>query len=195
MPSVSHPKAISRDPRTWTPDEQRFRELLLYVSQKCANDPRFGAVKLNKILFFSDFLFYGEHGKPITCFEYQKLENGPAPRDLKRIRTQMQAEGILGVQVVPLKSGHTQHRTVNLRSPNLKVFKADQIAIVDQVIDALATADAETASELSHRMIGWIAARDNETIPYETAFVSNQPLTDVDRTRGWRFAKGQNLVS
>ena len=37
--------------KVWPENEERFRELVLCVSQKCANDPKFGSVKLNKILF------------------------------------------------------------------------------------------------------------------------------------------------
>jgi len=36
-------------------DERKFKELILYVADKCSDDPDFGAVKLNKILFYSDF--------------------------------------------------------------------------------------------------------------------------------------------
>ena len=34
--------------------ERRFRELLLYICEKCATDPKYGTTKLNKILYFSD---------------------------------------------------------------------------------------------------------------------------------------------
>jgi len=34
------------------PNLDKFRELILYISQKCANDPSFGAIKVNKILYF-----------------------------------------------------------------------------------------------------------------------------------------------
>ena len=34
----------------------KFRELILYIAQESEGDPNFGATKLNKILFFCDFL-------------------------------------------------------------------------------------------------------------------------------------------
>ena len=45
---------------------EKFRELLVYVSKKCEDDPTFGAVKLNKILYYADFAAYRQGGKPIT---------------------------------------------------------------------------------------------------------------------------------
>ena len=69
--------------------ERRFRELLLYICEKSATDPKFGATKLNKILYFSDFLAFARYGKPITGFEYQRERNGPVPKRLVSIRNQM----------------------------------------------------------------------------------------------------------
>ena len=35
---------------------KRLRELILFIAERCLNNPTFGAVKLNKILFFADFI-------------------------------------------------------------------------------------------------------------------------------------------
>ena len=169
--------------KKWPEKDDRFRELILYVCQKCATDPKFGATKLNKILYFSDFLAYAELEEPITGFEYQRLPNGPAPRRMIPIRDQMIKKGDLGSQVVPLKGGRTQHRLVNLRVPDLSVFTAEQISLADRVIAELWDLDAEAVSDLSHRIMGWKFADVNETIPYETVFISSEPLTEVDVQR------------
>jgi Protein of unknown function (DUF4065) len=169
--------------KKWTENESRYRELTLYVCQKCATDPKFGAIKLSKILYFSDFLAYAELGEPITGFEYQRLPNGPAPRRQIPMREEMIKRHELGIQVVRLKGGRTQHRAVNLRVPDLSVFTAAQIALVDRVIEELWDLDAEAVSELSHRMMGWRLADLGETIPYETVFISSEPLTETDVQR------------
>src|SRR5215469_1387653 len=39
--------------------EKRLTELILYISKKLSNDEYFGQVKLNKVVFFSDFTAYG----------------------------------------------------------------------------------------------------------------------------------------
>lgn len=174
---------------------ERFRELVLYISQKCANDPRFGATKLNKILYFSDFVCYAHYGQPLTGVEYQRLPNGPAPRRLLPIREEMQQEGSLGIQEVPLRNGRMQVRTVNLRQPNLDIFSAKEIALVDSVIEALSNETAQGVSDLSHNMVGWKVARDQENIPYTTVFLSDAPLNDIDIQRGREVAKEFDLVA
>jgi hypothetical protein len=169
-------------------NEAKFKELILYVSQQCAGDPKFGAVKLNKILFFSDYLAYAQYGSAITNFEYQRLRNGPAPRRFVPIRDEMIEQRELGIQVIPLRNGHTQHRAVNLRKPNLSVFSAEEIALVDTVISALSNEDAQSVSEISHRTVAWQAALEGETIPYGMVFLSNQPLTEAELIRGLEIA-------
>ena len=171
-----------------------MKELVLYISQKCADDPSFGSTKLSKILYFSDFLAYAYYGRPITAFEYQKLPYGPAPRRLLPVCEEMIQAKELGIQEIPLRNGYVQKRAVNLRPPNLDVFTAKQIALVDAVIEALAKADARTVSTWSHMMLGWALAEMNETIPYETIFLTEEPLNEIDILRGLEVAKEFGLL-
>ncbi len=159
-------------------DERKLAELILYISEKCANDPTFGATKLNKILCFSDFLFYAYNDRGITNVEYQKLPNGPAPRRLIPVRDELINNGELALQEVVLKSGLSQRRTVNLRRPNLEIFSGTEIAMVDRVIESMQDVTADQASELSHNLVGWLVAEDGETIPYNTIYFANPPITE-----------------
>jgi hypothetical protein len=176
-------------------DDDKFKELVLYISQKCANHPKFGATKLNKILYFSDFLAYAKLGSAITHFDYQKLPYGPAPRRLLPIQSQMIADGELVLQPVSLWSGNIQNRTVNLRNPKLSVFTADEIALVDAVIEAFEDDDAEAVSELTHRMVGWKVVQKGENIPYSTIFLSDEPLTEEEIERGRELAEQHGLLA
>jgi len=162
------------------PDEQKLAELILYISQKCANDPTFGATKLNKILCYSDFLFYAYNDRGITNVEYQKLPNGPAPRRLIPVRNELIKNGDLAMQEVILKSGETQKRAVNLRAPNLDAFTGAEIAMVDRMIESMQGVTAEDVSDMSHSLVGWLVADEGETIPYNSIYFSNPPLSDAE---------------
>src|SRR5690349_20186889 len=105
--------------KKWTENDARFKELILYICQKCATDPKFGATKLDKLLYFSDFLAYAQLGELITGFEYRRLPNGPAPRRFVSVRDDMVARRDLGFQTVPVRGGRTQNRAINLRTPDL----------------------------------------------------------------------------
>jgi len=169
--------------------DTKLGELILYISQKCALDPNFGATKLNKILYFSDFLAYGNWGKSITGSQYQHLPKGPAPKQLRPVRAQLQASGWLAIQPVQLSNGYVQHRTVNLREPDLTLFSGTEIALVDRVIEQLSGLNATEVSDLSHLEVGWKATRNGETIPYATVFLSSAPLSEAELWRAREIAQ------
>jgi hypothetical protein len=161
------------------PDDTKLAELMLYVARRSEADLAFGATKLNKILFFADFLAYVRTGHPITGQVYQKLEHGPAPRRLLPVRNQL-----LTTAAAALASrdrfGRKQECLVALREPDLARFSGVEIAIVDEVIALLADHDARAASELSHRFLGWQLAALGEDIPYESALIERRPLTEAE---------------
>ena len=167
--------------------DAKLRELILYISARCESDPRFGATKLNKILLFADFTSYFRRRRPVTGVEYMRLPNGPAPRRLKPITAEMESVGELVMRTVQ-DGKFEQKRVVPLRPPNLSLFSAEDIAIVDEMIHRCWGRTAKAVSELSHG-IAWKVAGDREAIPYEAVFLSDEPLTEYDITRTHELAK------
>jgi hypothetical protein len=164
-------------------DPDKFRELLLYVARRSVDDPRFGATKLNKILFYADFYSYGLRGKAITGASYQRLSRGPAPRQLLPIQRDL----VASADAIVVKAdyfGREQNRLFALRSPDLGLFSAEEIALVDEVIDIFRQDDATGVSRLSHQEMAWRIDSDGDDIPYEAIFLSNKTPTPADIARG-----------
>ena len=67
-------------------DQDRFVELMAFIARGSIADPTFGAVKLNKILYYADFSAYRMFGQPLTGATYFKLQEGPAPREMLQAR-------------------------------------------------------------------------------------------------------------
>ena len=160
--------------------DKKMAELILYISAKCEMDDGFGSVKLNKILFYSDFIQYGKTGASITGQDYRCLKHGPGPTRLTPVR-----DHLLDVRDVELEDrdrfGLTQRRTVALRGADLSGFSTAEIALVDDVIEALWNSSATDVSELSHRFPGWKLAGLMDDIPYESVFLSERELTGNER--------------
>ncbi len=161
-----------------TESKERLREMMLFISDRCESDPTFGAIKLNKILFFSDFFSFAEHGRAITGVPYKKYAQGPVPTVLKPLRDKMQQSGEIAIRKKRYQGG-MQDRVVPLREPDLTKFNGQDIVMVEEVIDMLWGLSATEVSELSHDR-AWRNASDGEVIPYEAAFVSDEPLTERD---------------
>lgn len=158
--------------------KQRFRELIVYASQRSVDDPHFGATKLNKILFYSDFRAFGRLGEPITGFAYFALPEGPAPYLLRPVRRELELEGAIAIEQKPI-GNYSQTRTVARRAAYLDLFTQAELAIVDEVIEELRPKTAAEVSAQSHG-IAWRTCLMEGYIPYEAVFYSDEDATPQD---------------
>ena len=181
--------------REFQNDEEKLKQLILYVSRKCANQLGFGSTKLNKILYFSDFLVYANTGEPLTGVDYQRLQYGPAPRRMKPVLDELQESSQMAMQETLIAGRYTRKKPVNLVAPDLSLFSAEEIAVVDEVIENLEELTASDTSQVSHDWGGWQYARDGDIIPYESVFISNRPINQSDRESGLKIAKQHGLMA
>ncbi len=165
------------------PRHPKLAELILHISKMSQDDPRFGATKLNKILFFSDFSQFRKKRKSITDDTYQRLQNGPTPKHLVPVRNWLVDKKSLVNQHVEY-FGKKQMRPVALRDPDLSLFKAEEIALVDAIIKKFWDKDGTDVSLLSHDFIGWRVAKNGEEIPYSVALVNPRELTALEIAYG-----------
>lgn len=159
--------------------DPKLKELILYICDKCADDPDFGATKLNKILYASDFLAFKHHGESITGSRYTRRDQGPVVRRLPAVREQLIESSDLVVRPVA-RGRYIQHRYIALREASIdEHFIARQISLVDEVIDALNGMNARNVSDMTHGY-AWKVAADGTDIPYESIYLSDMPLDEAD---------------
>lgn len=169
-------------------DEDRLKELVLYVSNKSSADASFGQVKLNKLLFFADFWAYGAFGKPITGATYEKQRFGPVPRQVKKVQKDLEASE----EAVIIKRRHfyPQHTTVARREANMSLFEPHEIQLIDEILDVFKNDYAEFISEFSHEIsAGWQLATMHEEIPYDSIFLSTEDISEGEIRRGRELAE------
>ena len=174
-------------------DFKKLQELVLYISKRSQEDEAFGAVKLNKLLFYADFTAYRRLGKSITGADCQHLPEGPAPRELLQVRRTLIDQGTIDLVRRDYFDG-IQERVVANREPDLAVFTADEVAIADEVIKEAWGISARTISDVSHDEFGWRATKDGESIPYETAWIAPGPLTSDQIAVGTELARKHGLT-
>lgn len=156
-----------------------LENMILYISEKCLNDPTFGATKLNKILFYSDFESYLLYGEPITGTSYQRISQGPAPKKMIPIRNKM-IEG-KKIHILPQKAyNYKREVIIPLEEYDISKFKPRDIALIDEIIRVFWGKSAKQISELSHSHFMTNIPKEGEKIPYEAVFISDEELTDYD---------------
>ena len=155
----------------WTEaDEEKLGELLIYAAGQLLDDPTGGATKINKILYYSEFSHIRAHGVPITGVAYQKLPQGPAPRQLVPVRDRLIENGD-AILRVDQYFGKPLHRLVPLRPQRVDSLSHEEMTIVDQVTKALWGKTAGEESGMSHRELGWNMVEMGEVIPLSTAYL------------------------
>ena len=182
--------------RHFQEDRRKFEELILYISQQYASDPLYGTTRLNKVLYFADFLAYAKFGNPITGAEYIREKRGPVPRPMRapaRVLTQMKGAGKLRLDETPsqlLGKVITLVTPVPLREPDLSVFSEDELGLIKDVVEHFRGWRAGTISKYSHQFPQWHAVPLDETIPYELAFVDeDQSFTEAEIRHGLELAQ------
>ncbi len=168
-------------------NEAKLKELIVYIASLSERDDSFGATKLNKLLFRADFTAYAQWGKPITGVEYFALDNGPAPRPMRKLLNLMQDQGEIAVREKDY-FGHEQHRVIPLRSPRLEgMFDVQEMNLLFRLIQHYWGTSGTSMSEESHEFLGWELAELEETIPYCVALVGNREPTLDEIKRGRRL--------
>lgn len=159
-----------------TYSERKFTELLLYVAGRLAGDRAGGATKLNKVIFFAEFTQVRRHGSAISGCELQKLEHGPAPRQLVPVRRRLIEAGDAEV-VREDFLGREQDRLVPRRAADLSVFTDEERQTIDNVLAQLDGLTAGQVSDLSHEEPGWNLTEMGETIPYGAALLGAKQVS------------------
>jgi transcriptional regulator with XRE-family HTH domain len=154
----------------------KFKNVLLYILERCAGKPNVGETVLYKLLYFSDFNYYELYEAHLTGATYRKLPYGPVPQKIDTIIGQMIEKG----QLQRMKTeyhGFPQTRYLPLEKADLTELKASEKDIIDRVIEQMSDWSAAMISDYSHGDKPWKASKEGEEINYELVFYRRLPYS------------------
>ena len=154
----------------------KFKNVLLYILERCAGKPNVGETALYKLLYFSDFNYYELYEEHLTGAQYRKLPYGPVPQKLDTIIHQMIDNGQLQ-RVKTVYNGYPQNRYLPLEKSDLTELKASEKEVIDRVIEQMSDWSAAAISHYSHKDMPWLASKEGEEINYELAFYREAPFS------------------
>lgn len=134
-------------------DTNRMRNVIFHFLNKLGY---LSPTYLNKLLFYSDFMAYRQHGMAITGLSYRALPYGPVPNNWKYIPL------IEGVDQQEADMGTllgTEAET------DYSCFLAAEIDILDAVAERFKGMTASTISALSHEEEAWLQCRADVKSP------------------------------
>jgi len=153
----------------------KFKNVLLYILERCAGKPNVGETVLYKLLYFSDFNYYELYEEHLTGASYRKLPYGPVPQKLDTILGQMMDKGMIQ-RIKTMYYNKMQTRYLPLSKADLTRLKASEKEVIDQVLEQMSDWSASAISSYSHKDMPWLATKEGEEINYELAFYRDAPF-------------------
>lgn len=154
----------------------KFKNVLLYILEKCAGKPNVGETVLYKLLYFSDFNYYELYEEHLTGATYRKLPYGPVPQKLDAIIVQMIEKSQLQ-KVKTEYHGYPQIRYLPLEKADLTELLASEKDVIDKVIEQMSDWSATAISDYSHKDLPWKVTEDGKEINYNLAFYRDLPYS------------------
>lgn len=127
--------------------------------------------KMNKLMFYADFIHYKRHGYGITGLSYRAMQYGPVPESWGMVY-----ETMLGISMEEFvypggQSGVQLHIHSDV---DYSALTEAEISTIDTVCKLFADMNAGEISEASHKEKAWIANRQAcSKISYQEAFALN----------------------
>lgn len=176
-------------------DKEKFKALMHYVIWKAGDKEGFGAIKLYKVLWFSEARFWVLNGYPIAGETYVRKEFGPVPKHRKQVRRELVEESRISERKKRYSGDAEIWHFKSLATPDVTALSKDERQMVDYWIKYI---DEEhtgaSISEESHDYAWEIAAMDEE-LPFE-AFLANRirKPTPKELARAKQRAKRAGLI-
>ncbi|WP_339894402.1 type II toxin-antitoxin system antitoxin SocA domain-containing protein [uncultured Algibacter sp.] len=139
------------------PNFDKLVEMVVYFTERVRVTP----TKMNKLLFYSDFLHYKLNGVSISGTRYFAHTHGPVPKKFRTLFDYLSDQQIVDLISVQYPSGLVGEEFIKIPSKTFKssLFDKVEIDILDEIISKFKKYNAQEIRELSHEEKGWI---DNE---------------------------------
>lgn len=127
----------------------RIKNILLYFIEKGRG---VYITKMNKLLFYTDFLSYRDRGKGMTGLRYKAIQHGPVPVRWDRIYSFYDE---IKPEILQLSNDREGSMLVSNLSPVMADFSEDDLEILRAVYERFKNETPTQISETSHQEEAW----------------------------------------
>ena len=148
------------------PDFTKFREMVLFF----ITDGDVWKTKLNKMLFYVDFVHYKYHHRSISGGRYCPIDMGPVPDNFNTLFEILVKEEVLDISYQTFSDGGVGEKYSPLKSFDESLFTSDELEIMQKVKERLKNISTQDVIELSHQEKAWSENRTNKSQPIDYTF-------------------------
>lgn len=156
-------------------DDVKYRNAILYFTNNC-NNQFLGLTKLNKLMYYLDFISFRDRSSSVTNDKYIHKDYGPVPDRIDDVITSLSSEGQLLVEEEPWKDGY-KYRFEPKSKPNLKVFDKYELGLLDKLCKEFQLWTTDKIVNQTHLEAPWFYSKPFEVVDYKYASSLN-PFED-----------------
>ena len=122
---------------------------------------------MNKLLFYTDFLAYREHGMAISGLSYRAIRFGPVPERWDKVYSEFPE-----IEQEFRQAGDFIGNVLKSTTPaDTSLFTKEEMEILDTVCSRFGSSSSREISRMSHDEHAWQDYYQHSgTIPFEAAF-------------------------
>ncbi len=147
-------------------DFDKFASCVLYFINKL---PELLIVKLNKLLNYTDMLFFKQNGVSLTGTRYVHLPYGPVPDQYSILYGMLEKRGIVTAEIEQLENGYEKHL---LKAGNVKIestLTQQELLVLEEVNKKFASFGSKQIADYSHNERGYKETKQGDIISYAYA--------------------------
>ena len=148
-------------------NKPKYLNSLLFFIKEC-NNQYLGVVKLNKLFYYLDFIYYRDHKTLVTGDKYFCKEFGPVPAKIDQIIAEAKKEELLDIEELFTKRGkRTKFKA--LKNYDLKVFNEEEKDLLYKIVKQFKSYSTDRIVAQTHLEAPWFYADLYEEIDYNYA--------------------------
>jgi len=148
-------------------DFNKFKNMVIYL---ISNRVKLSKTRLNKLLFYCDFIYFSENSVSMSGATYIHDHYGPVPSDFELLYTVLRDQNI--IDSVPFSDGHGEELSTNM-NPDNSYFSKQELSILDVVSSKFKDYNAKRITEYSHQEKAYMNTSSKSIISYKYAFELN----------------------
>ena len=145
-------------------NKEKYENAILYFVQHC-NNKFLGATKLNKLVYYLDFLNYREREVSVTGDDYYNRQFGPVPDSINAVLNDLMQDDKI---IIKNESyGGISFKTKT--KPNMSVFSKEEQELLNDICKEFKNYDTEKIVAQTHLEAPWFYSKPGQKINYEYA--------------------------
>ncbi len=150
-------------------NERLYENAILYFIKYC-NNQYLGKTKLNKLLYYLDFISFRDTTKTVSGDSYVHQEYGPVPTHMDQVLTELKTKGIIETEAMPYKDGEMiRFQIKKTDSLNENLFSKDQKILLKEICDEFGSWSTDKIVTQTHLEAPWFFSKPFEIVDYKYA--------------------------